>query len=53
MKMPTMVGIFMFISREFLMLSYFSKKDFAIVVIWDLWTGQISCSYELSMEKVL
>ena len=31
MKMPAIVGIFMFISRENFMLTRFSKKEFAIV----------------------
>ena len=31
MKIPTIVGIFIFISRELFMVSYFSKKEFAIV----------------------
>ena len=31
MKMPTIVGIFIFISREMFMLIYVSKKEFAIV----------------------
>ena len=30
MKMPTIVGIFIFISKELFMLSYFNKKEFAI-----------------------
>ena len=57
LKMPTMVGIFIFISREILCSAMFSKKNFAIVnnllVIRDLLGGQISCSAELSMKKVL
>ena len=31
MKMPTIVGIFIFISREIFVLSYISKKEFEIV----------------------
>ena len=31
MKMPTIVGIFIFISKEIFMLSYVSKIEFAIV----------------------
>ena len=31
MKMPTILGIFIFISREIFMLSVFSQKDFAVV----------------------
>ena len=31
MKMPTIVGIFIFISRETFMLSYVKKKQFAIL----------------------
>ena len=30
-KMPTIVGMFIFISREIFMLRYVSKKEFAIV----------------------
>ena len=30
MKMPTIVGIFIFISREIFMLTIFSKKEFAM-----------------------
>ena len=39
MKMPTVVGIFIFISWEIFMLSY----DLQLLVIWDLLAGQISC----------
>ena len=45
MKMPTIVGIFIFISRENLMLK-------ELLIIYDLLAGH-SCSAELSMEKVL
>ena len=31
MKMPTKVGIFIFLSREIFMLSYVNKKEFAII----------------------
>ena len=31
MKMPTIVGIFIFICREILCSAVFSKKDFAVV----------------------
>ena len=32
MKMPTFVGIFIFISREFSCSAMFSKKQFALVI---------------------
>ena len=58
MKMPTIVGIFIFISR-LLAFSYllaetiscsalFSKKEFAVVSNWSILAGQ---SHELSMKK--
>ena len=52
MKMPTKVGIFIFISREIFMLAKFSKKEFAIFSNLRL-AGQVSCLAELSMKKVL
>ena len=45
MKMPTICGIFIFISTEISMLSYVSKKEFAVVS--NLRTA------ELSITKVL
>ena len=57
MKMPTIVtivGIFIFISREIFMRVMFSKKKkIQLLVFCDLLAGQISCSVELSMKKVL
>ena len=52
-KMPTLVDIFIFISREILMLSYLGRKNLQLSVIKDISAGQISCSAELSMRKVL
>ena len=50
MKMPTIVGIFIFISREIFLHSYV-QQQFAIVSKLRFITGQISCSAELSMNK--
>ena len=50
MKMPTIFGIFIFIGVEIFM---FSKKKMQLLVICDLLAGQIPCSAELSMKKVL
>ena len=48
------VGIFIFISREIFMLSYVQQERILqLLVICDLLAGQISCSVELSMKKVL
>ena len=32
---------------------YLARKNLELLVIWDLLRGQISCSAELSMKKVL
>ena len=32
---------------------YLARKNLQLLVIWDLLAGQISCSAELSMKKVL
>ena len=54
MKMPTLVGTFIFISREIFMLSYVKQeKRMKFLVIRDLSAWKISCSVELSMNKVL
>ena len=54
MKMPTIVGIFIFISREMFMLSYvFSRKKLQLLVICDLFAGPNSSSAELSMKTVI
>ena len=55
MKMPTIVGIFIFISREIFMLINVKQERICncYVVILDLLAGQISCSAGLSMKKVL
>ena len=37
MKMPTTVGIFIFISREIFMLCYVKHKEFAIFLLTDLY----------------
>ena len=54
MKMPTIYGIFIFISREMFMLSYllflFSRKKLQLLVIWDLLAVQNSCSAESWVE---
>ena len=53
MKMPTIVGIFIFISREIFMLSNVLKKDqFAIISILRFISGTNFIA-ELSMKKVL
>ena len=58
MKIPTIVGICISISRENTLLSYgiqpaqvclVRKKEFAIVVIWDLLAKEISSSAKLSI----
>ena len=49
MKMPKIVGIFIFISREIFLLG----KNLQLLVIWDLLAGQSSCLVEWSMKKVL
>ena len=60
MKIPTIVGICISISRENMLLSYgiqpaqvclARKKEFAIVVIWDLLAKEISSSAKLSIIK--
>ena len=54
MKMPTKIGIFIFISRKKLHAQLCSaRKNLQLLVIWDSLAGQISCSAELSMKKVL
>ena len=53
MKMPTIVVIFIFISRENFMLGYILHEKMWLLVTLDLLAGQISCSAELSMKKVL
>ena len=52
MKIPTIIDLFLLNSVESFISAVFSKKDFALV-IQDLLAGQISCSAELSAEKVL
>ena len=39
--------------RNFLAQQYLAKKSLRLLVILDLLAGQISCSAELSMKKVL
>ena len=41
MKMPKLVGMFIFISREIFMLT---RKNLQLLVIWDLLAWKISCS---------
>ena len=54
MKMPTKVGIFILIAENFLRSAIFSKDKFAIINnMGIILAGQISCSAELSMKKVL
>ena len=53
MKMPTIVGIFIFINRENFMLSYLASKNLQLLIILDLLAGQFSCLAELSMKKIL
>ena len=53
MKMPTIVGIFIFISRHFHTQQCLARKNLQLLAILDLLAGQISCSAELSMKKVL
>ena len=55
MKMPTKVGIFIFISRKLVMLRYdmFSKKEFAIASNMRFISRTNSCSAELSMKTDL
>ena len=55
MKMPTIVGIFIFISREINVHAQLclARTNLQILVIWHLLVGQISCSAKLSMKKVL
>ena len=54
MKMPTIVGIFIFIKqRNFHAQQYLARKNLQLLVMFDLLAGQISCSAELSMKKVL
>ena len=48
-KMPTTVGIFIFISRVLCS----ARNNLQLLVIWDLLAGQIPCSSELNMKKVL
>ena len=52
MKMPTIVGIFLFVSREFSCSAVFSKKNLRLLVICDLLAGRISYSAELSANKI-
>ena len=50
----SIVGIFIFISRETFMLSYaLSKKTFAMLVIGDLLAGKISCLAEMHLKFFL
>ena len=59
MKMPTVVGIFIFISKENFMLSYenfsanrYENAKFELLLAFSyLLAGKISCSAELSMAK--
>ena len=51
MKMPTIVGIFIFISRKFSGSAMFSKKEFANVSNLRLLAEKISCSAELCKKK--
>ena len=53
MKMPTIVGTFISISRDNFMLSYVKQESLQFLLFLDLLAGQISCSAELSMKKVL
>ena len=50
-KMPTMAGILAFISRKIPLQAYLSLKKAEVLDI--LGAFQISCSADLSMEKVL
>ena len=52
MKMPTIVGIFIFMRREIFMLSnVYQKINLQLSIIWYFLAGQISYSVELSTKK--
>ena len=51
MKMPTIVGSFIFISRDIFMLTMLRKKVFATVNNLRFIAGHISCSAEFSKRK--
>ena len=53
MKMPTIIGIFIFITEKFSCSAMFSKKEVAIVSNLRVIRGQISYLAELSMKNVL
>ena len=56
MKMPTIVGIFVLISREIFMLSYVWLEricSYRVSVIQDFLAGQISCSTEGGMHTLM
>ena len=53
LKMPTIVGSFIFISRgKFHALLCLARKNLQLLLIWYLFAGQISCSAELNTKKV-
>ena len=52
-KMPTIVRSFIFIKRKNSCSVIFSKKEMQLSIISGLSAGQIMCSAELSMKKVL
>ena len=52
MKMPTIVGIFIFISREICMLSYVKQERMVCTLRFISWTN-FMLSSELSTKKVL
>ena len=53
MKMPTIVGIFIFISREMFISAMFSKIELSIISDLRLLAGHISCSVELSVKTIV